>query len=113
MADKQRLSDFEIQAIRNKLCRLKFSVSAQHCCSVGLRSDDIKSDTVEFVLTKTYFENMGTIMQEYLTTTTVGDLLRKARGQAELPKSASQLLNKSASSAGAPNLDVGKERPVS
>ena len=30
---------------------------------------DIKSDSVEFVLTKTYFENMGVIMQEYLTTT--------------------------------------------
>jgi Rrf2 family iron-sulfur cluster assembly transcriptional regulator len=74
---------------------------------------DIKSDTVEFVLTKTYFENMGTIMQEYLTTTSVGDLLRKARGQAELPKSASQLLNKSSTPAGAPTLDVGKERPVS
>lgn len=74
---------------------------------------DIKSDTVEFVLTKTYFENMGVIMQEYLTTTSVGDLLRKARGQAELPKSASQLLNKSATSTGAPTLDVGKERPVS
>jgi Rrf2 family iron-sulfur cluster assembly transcriptional regulator len=74
---------------------------------------DIKSDTVEFVLTKTYFENMGVIMQEYLTTTTVGDLLRKARGQAELPKSASQLLNKAAPSTGAPTLDVGKERPVS
>jgi len=74
---------------------------------------DIKSDTVEFVLTKTYFENMGTIMQEYLTTTSVGDLLRKARGQAELPKSASQLLNKSSIPAGAPTLDVGKERPVS
>lgn len=75
---------------------------------------DIKSDTVEFVLTKTYFENMGTIMQEYLTTTSVGDLLRKARGQAELPKSASQLLNKAAApSTGGATLDVAKERPVS
>ena len=43
-------------------------------------SGDIKSDTVEFVLTKTYFENLGTLMQEYLTTTSVGDLIRKARG---------------------------------
>ncbi len=75
---------------------------------------DIKSDTVEFVLTKTYFENMGIIMQEYLTTTSVGDLLRKARGQAELPKSASQLLNKNATpSTGGASLDVAKERPVS
>lgn len=44
-------------------------------------SGDIKSDTVEFLLTKTYFENLGTLMQEYLATTTIGDLVRKARGQ--------------------------------
>src|ERR1700678_4345602 len=49
-------------------------------------SGDIKSDTVEFVLTKSYFENLGLIMQEYLTTTSVGDLIRKARGAQELPK---------------------------
>jgi Rrf2 family iron-sulfur cluster assembly transcriptional regulator len=77
-------------------------------------SGDLKSDTVEFVLTKTYFENLGTIMQEYLTTTSVGDLIRKARGQQELPKSATQLLNKgSAASAGSVGLDVAKERPLS
>jgi Rrf2 family iron-sulfur cluster assembly transcriptional regulator len=70
---------------------------------------DLKSDTVEFVLTKTYFENMGVIMQDYLTTTTVGDLIRKARGQ-ELPKSASSLLK---SSSGSPSPDVAKERPLS
>ena len=75
---------------------------------------DLKSDTVEFVLTKTYFENLGTIMQEYLTTTTVGDLIRKARGQQELPKSAAQLLNRSSSSStGGIGSDVAKERPVS
>lgn len=50
---------------------------------------DLKSDTVEFVLTKSYFENLGTLMQEYLTTTSVGDLIRKARGSVELPKAAS------------------------
>lgn len=74
---------------------------------------DLKTDTVEFVLTKTYFENLGTIMQEYLTTTTVGDLIRKARGQQELPKSASQLLNKPSSSSPSPSVDVAKERPIS
>ncbi len=41
---------------------------------------DIKSDTVEFLLTKSYFENLGTLMFDYLTTTSVGDLVRKARG---------------------------------
>lgn len=74
---------------------------------------DLKSDTVEFVLTKTYFENMGVIMQDYLTTTTVGDLIRKARGQQELPKSAAQLLNKSSSSTTGSSPDVAKERPLS
>ena len=48
-------------------------------------NDDIKSNTVEFVLTKTYFENLGVLMQEYLTTTSIGDLIRKARGQ-DMPK---------------------------
>ena len=38
-----------------------------------------KIDTTEFRLTKTFFENLGTIMQEYLTTTTLGDLSRKSR----------------------------------
>jgi Rrf2 family iron-sulfur cluster assembly transcriptional regulator len=54
---------------------------------------DIKSDTVEFVLTKTYFENLGLIMQEYLTTTSIGDLVRKARGTQELPKASGTLLD--------------------
>lgn len=34
-------------------------------------------DTKEFSLTKSYFENLGTIMQDYLATTTLGDLARK------------------------------------
>lgn len=38
-----------------------------------------KIDTVEFKLTRGFFENLGVIMQEYLTTTTLGDLSRKAR----------------------------------
>lgn len=38
------------------------------------------ADTPEFELTKNYFENLGTIMQEYLATTTLGDLSRRARG---------------------------------
>ncbi len=36
-------------------------------------------DTREFNLTKGYFENLGHIMQEYLATTTLGDLMRKTR----------------------------------
>lgn len=36
-------------------------------------------DTKEFNLTKNYFENLGTIMQDYLATTTLGDLMRKSK----------------------------------
>jgi Rrf2 family transcriptional regulator, iron-sulfur cluster assembly transcription factor len=35
-------------------------------------------DTKEFNLTKNYFENLGQIMQDYLSTTTLGDLSRKS-----------------------------------
>src|SRR5205085_9592013 len=52
-------------------------------------SGDMKSDTVEFILTKTYFENLGILMQEYLSTTSIGDLIRKARGH-DVPKGAAE-----------------------
>lgn len=45
---------------------------------------DSKESTVEFVLTKSYFENLAVLMQEYLETTTLGDLIRKARGEAKI-----------------------------
>lgn len=67
-------------------------------------SNDIKSDTVEFILTKTFFENLGVLMQEYLTTTSVGDLIRKARGTQELPKAASAILDSTGF-----NLPIGKD----
>jgi Rrf2 family iron-sulfur cluster assembly transcriptional regulator len=38
-----------------------------------------KVDTAEFRLTRGFFENLGILMQEYLTTTTLGDLSRKSR----------------------------------
>ena len=38
-----------------------------------------KIDTVEFQLTRGFFENLGVLMQEYLTTTTLGDMSRKSR----------------------------------
>ena len=37
------------------------------------------ANTVEFDLTKNYFENLGTIMQDYLSTTSLGDLYRRGR----------------------------------
>jgi Rrf2 family iron-sulfur cluster assembly transcriptional regulator len=36
------------------------------------------ANTVEFHLSKNYFQNLGIIMREYLTTTTLGDLVRKS-----------------------------------
>jgi Rrf2 family iron-sulfur cluster assembly transcriptional regulator len=40
-------------------------------------------DTREFNLTKTYFENLGQIMMDYLATTSLGDLSRKTAGAGE------------------------------
>lgn len=42
-------------------------------------ADDASANTVEFSLSKIYFENLGIIMQEYLETTSLGDLIRKAK----------------------------------
>ncbi|MFT6630121.1 MAG: Rrf2 family iron-sulfur cluster assembly transcriptional regulator [Bacteriovoracaceae bacterium] len=38
-----------------------------------------KVNTTEFQLTRGFFENLGILMQEYLSTTTLGDLSRKSR----------------------------------
>jgi len=40
--------------------------------------EDIVVDTQEFNITKNYFENLGVIMQEYLVSTTLGDLCRRS-----------------------------------
>ncbi|WP_127717475.1 Rrf2 family transcriptional regulator [Halobacteriovorax sp. HLS] len=37
------------------------------------------ASTVEFHLSKNYFQNLGLIMREYLSTTSLGDLMRKAK----------------------------------
>lgn len=44
-----------------------------------LGSEAETSNTVEFHLSKGYFQNLGIIMREYLTTTSLGDLARKAK----------------------------------
>jgi len=62
-------------------------------------AEDLKANTVEFILTKTYFENLGIIMKEYLTTTSIGDLIRKARGQKNLPETDAGANAESASAA--------------
>ena len=78
---------------------------------------DIKSDTVEFILTKTYFENLGLIMQEYLTTTSVGDLIRKARGTTQdAARGTTQILDTTGfqiPAATGASVNVGKGRDLS
>jgi Rrf2 family transcriptional regulator, iron-sulfur cluster assembly transcription factor len=41
-------------------------------------SEAENANTVEYHLSRNYFQNLGTIMREYLSTTTLGDLMRKA-----------------------------------
>ncbi|MCY4643058.1 MAG: Rrf2 family transcriptional regulator [Bacteriovoracales bacterium] len=43
------------------------------------------TNTVEFRLLKNYFENLGVIMQEYLATTSLGDLNRQGKGDQKGP----------------------------
>jgi Rrf2 family iron-sulfur cluster assembly transcriptional regulator len=42
-----------------------------------LGSEAETANTVEYHLSKNYFQNLGIIMREYLQTTTLGDLMRK------------------------------------
>ena len=44
------------------------------------------SSTVEFELSKAYFENLGIIMMEYMQTTSLGDLIRKAKEVSKSPE---------------------------
>lgn len=39
---------------------------------------DLKTDTVEFFITKGYFEKLGELMQEYLATHSLGELIQKS-----------------------------------
>ena len=48
----------------------------------------ISVDTIEFNLTKNYFQNLGNLMEEYLTTTTLGDLMRSSKEAAAATSSA-------------------------
>ena len=50
-----------------------------------LENTDEASNTVEFRLSKNYFGNLGVIMQEYLATTSLGDLNRKAHEERVAP----------------------------
>ena len=43
---------------------------------VGVEAET--ANTAEFLLSRNYFQNLGVIMQEYLETTSLGDLIRKS-----------------------------------
>jgi Rrf2 family iron-sulfur cluster assembly transcriptional regulator len=74
---------------------------------------DSKSDTVEFVLTRSYFENLGNIMHDYLLNTSVGDLVRKARGTKELPKTSTTTPGIDTFGVQMPEVGSGKVRDLS
>ena len=52
-----------------------------------LGSEAESANTVEYHLSRNYFQNLGTIMREYLVTTTLGDLMRKSGDIQITPKS--------------------------
>lgn len=59
------------------------------------------ANTVEFHLSKNYFQNLGIIMREYLTTTTLGDLMRKSKDvEADLARQIAQTAAAGATSTG-------------
>lgn len=60
--------------------------------------ESAEQTTIEFRLSKNYFENLGVIMQEYLSTTTLGDLIRKAKSEAETAGTTAQSEESSISS---------------
>jgi Rrf2 family transcriptional regulator, iron-sulfur cluster assembly transcription factor len=68
---------------------------------------DVKDSTIEFVLTKSYFENLAVLMQEYLETTTLGDLIRKARGETKIAAQAGASSTATTNNANVNN-DMGK-----
>ena len=47
----------------------------------GSSAEVSPSDTVEYTLTQNYFENLGRLMEEYLAHHSLGDLVRRARGE--------------------------------
>jgi len=60
-------------------------------------SEAEKADTVEYQLSRNYFQNLGLIMKEYLETTSLGDLMRKSKDikieKREQPNFTQEILN--------------------
>ncbi len=51
-----------------------------------LGSEAESADTPEFHISKNYFQNLGIIMKDYLSTTTLGDLIRKSKDKEFMAK---------------------------
>lgn len=73
---------------------------------------DIKTDTVELLLTKSYFENLGTLMQDYLANASVGDLIRKAKGTEVRTEKAAQPMDGTFAQPAAENVANAAKEPI-
>lgn len=70
-------------------------------------SEAESTNTVEFHLSKNYFQNLGIIMREYLTTTTLGDLMRKGKDiEIEAPVVSEMSLERSEITATEPSIGL-------
>lgn len=84
-----------------------------------LGSESETANTVEYHLSKNYFQNLGIIMREYLQTTTLGDLMRKANEtKAQIEKDGMRLdenkeIGEINDSAPQEDQEIGLEQPVS
>lgn len=73
---------------------------------------DDNSNTVEFRLSRDYFQNLGKIMQEYLQTTSLGDLNRKGR-EASFANQANNTANTGTNTETATTGQADQQTPVS
>lgn len=77
---------------------------------VGVESE--QASTVEYNLSRNYFQNLGVIMQEYLSTTSLGDLNRKAQAtKAQMDQNRSIEANSSASESSSESSIISSIRP--
>lgn len=70
------------------------------------------ADTTEFHLSKNYFQNLGIIMKEYLSTTSLGDLVRKAK-DVEAERSANNAQSSEQAAPGATQTNTSSESGMS
>ena len=68
-----------------------------------LGSEAESADTAEFHLSKNYFQNLGIIMRDYLSTTSLGDLIRKSKDKDFMMKAGENTMAKNMENAPKPN----------